>query len=108
MAKRKGERSIPFLLTDARVHSNRREVTLPEELVQLGGTEGALDENDDLVKLQLVEKFVKLAVLLSFLERDIILLEAVQGQLGVFIDVMLGRVLHEFPADRFDVVRESS
>lgn len=97
---------IPLLLADTRVHSDGREVALPEELVELGGTEGALDENDDLVELQLVEKLVELTVLLALLQRNVVLLETVKGQLGVFVDIVLRGVLHELAADGLDLVRE--
>ena len=87
---------------------DRREVTLAQKLVELGGTESALDEDDDLVELELVEKLVKLAVLLTLLERNVVLLKTVEGQLGVLVDVVLGGVLHELAADRLDLIREGS
>lgn len=88
--------------------SDRREVALAQKLVELGGTESALDENDDLVELQLIEKLVELAVLLTLLKRNVVLLKTVEGQLGVLIDVVLGGVLHELAADRLDLVRQGS
>jgi len=98
---------IPLLLADTRVHGDGGEVTLAQQLVELGGAESALHKDDDLVELQLVEQLVELAVLLALLEGDVVLLETVQRQLGVLVDVMLRRVLHELPADGLDLVRQS-
>ena len=87
--------------------SNGREVALAEELVELGGAQGALDKDDDLVELELVKEFVQLAILLSLFKRNEILLKTVERQLGVLVDEVLGRVLHELPADGLDIVRQS-
>lgn len=95
---------LPLLLADARVNRNGGEVAFAEQLVQFGGTDGALDEDDDLVELQVIEKFVQLSVLLTFLESNKVLLQTVQRQFGVLIDIVLCRVLHEFAADRLDLV----
>ena len=50
--------------------SDGREVALSEELVEFGGTESALDEDDDLVEFQSVEEIVQLSVLLALVESD--------------------------------------
>lgn len=84
--------------------SNRGEVALSEQLVKLGSTDGALDEDDDLVELQIIKQLVELAVLLLLLQLDVVLLETVKSELGVFIDVVLRRVLHELLADRLDLL----
>lgn len=97
---------LPLLLADTRVDSDGREVALAQELVKLRSTQGALDEDDDLVELELIEQLVELAVLLALLQRNAVLLETVQGQLGVLVDVVLGRVLHELLADGLDLVGE--
>lgn len=97
---------LPLLLAHARVDRDGREVAFPKQLVQLRRTQGALDKDDDLVELKLVEKLVQLAVLLVLAELDVVLLETVQGQLGVLVDVVLGRVLHELLADGLDLVRQ--
>ena len=98
--------NLPFLLADARMDRNRGEVALAEKLVKLGSTNSALDEDDDLVELKLVEKLVQFTVLLALLEVDIVLLETVQSQLGVFVDVVLSWVLHELAADGLDLIRQ--
>jgi len=90
------------------MNGDRREVALPQQLVELGGTDSALDEDDDLVKLEIVKQLVQLAILLTLLERNVVLLQAMQSQFGVFVNIVLGRVLHELSADWLDVVRERS
>lgn len=90
---------LPLFLRDAGVDGNGREVALAEELVELGGSESALHEDDDLVELERVEQVVQLPVLLAFGELDVVLLQAVQGKLRLVIDVDLERVPHEFLAD---------
>lgn len=43
--------NLPLLLGDTGVHSNTGEFALVQQLVQLVGTESALDEDDDLVEV---------------------------------------------------------
>eukprot|EP00962_Isochrysis_galbana_P027937 scaffold8791_cov98-Isochrysis_galbana.AAC.6 len=52
-----------------------------QELVERVGPLDRLDEDDHLVELEGVEKLVELPVLLVFSQLDIVLLQAVQGQL---------------------------
>jgi hypothetical protein len=82
------------------VHRNGREVTLAQKPVELGGTDGALDEDDDLVVHQLIEQVVETSVLLGLGEADVVLLKTVQCELGLVIDVNLEGVLHELLAHR--------
>lgn len=86
--------------------SDTGEVALAQKLVELGGTESALDEDDDLVELQLVEEIVELAVLLSLTKLDVVLLKTVEGELGLVVDVDLQRVTHELLADGTGLLRE--
>ena len=88
------------------MHSDRGEVALAQELVQLSSPERALDENDDLVELEFVQEFIELAVLLLLLEGNVVLRQAVERQLSILVDIVLRRVLHELPADGLDLVRE--
>ena len=90
---------VPLLLGNTGVDGDTGEVALAQKLVKLGGTEGALDEDDDLVELQLVEEVVELAVLLGLTELDVVLLETVEGELGLVVNVDLQRVTHELLAD---------
>lgn len=89
------------------MHGNGWEVALSKELVQLGSTDGALDENDDLVELEIIKKLIQLSVLLALLQLDVVLLQTVQSELGVFIDIVLCGVLHELAADGLDGLGES-
>jgi hypothetical protein len=59
-------------------------------LIRLGLIEPL--KNPYLVKLQDVQKLEQLSVLLRVLELDVVLLEAVQGQLGLVVDVDLHRL----------------
>jgi len=95
-----------LLLGHAGVDSDGGEVALAQELVEFSSTLGALDKDDDLVELELVQKIIKLTVLLTLFQLDIILLKTVEGELGVLINIVLGRVLHELLADGLDIVRQ--
>ena len=90
---------IPLLLRDTRVDGDTGEVALAQKLVELGGTESALDEDDDLVEFQLVKEVVELAVLLGLAKLDVVLLETMEGELGLVVHVDLQRVTHELLAD---------
>ena len=71
----------PLLLRKTRMHRNARETTLPQELVELNCASDALDKDDDLVKVERVEKVVQFAVLLRFLKSEKVLLETMEGEL---------------------------
>lgn len=86
--------------------SNGREVALAQKLVEFGGSECALDEDDDLVELEFIEQFIEFAVLLLLVEFDVVLLKAVEGKLGLIINVDFERVLHKLLADRADLLGE--
>jgi hypothetical protein len=90
---------VPLLLRNTRVDGDTGEVALAQKLVELSGTESALDEDDDLVELQLIEKVVELTVLLSLTKLDVVLLETVEGELSLVVNVNLQRVTHELLAD---------
>lgn len=98
--------NLPFLLADARVNSNTGEVAVAEELIQSGCAHGALDENDDLVELQAVEKLVELAVLLLLTQFDVVLLKTVEGELRLVVNVDFEWVAHELLADRANFLRQ--
>jgi len=90
------------------VNGNTWKVALRQQSVQLRCSLGALDEDDDLIELQLVEEVIQLPVLLFLVEFDIVLLETVQGELGLVIHIDLERRLHKLLANRSDLLRESS
>lgn len=95
---------VPFFLTNARVNRNRREVALAQKLVKFGGSEGALDEDDDLIELKFVEQLIELAVLLLLIKLDVELLKTVEGKFGLVINVDFEGVLHELLANRSDLL----
>jgi len=101
-------RCLPLLLADTGVYSNTGKVTFAQQLVQFVGTQGTLDEDNDLVELQIVEEVVQLAVLLGLTELNVVLLKTVEGKLSVIVDVNFQRIPHELLADRSDLLRESS
>jgi hypothetical protein len=68
------------------MYGNAREATLSQQLVELDGAHDALDKDDDLVKVERVEKVVKLAVLLRLFESDKVLLKTMKSELGLGID----------------------
>ena len=85
------------------MNADAREVARHKELVQLNRASHRLHENDDLrysrlatgitltqyaylVELEGIEELVQLPVLLGFLKLDVVLLETVQGELGLVID----------------------
>ena len=49
---------LPFLLADAGVNRNGREVAVLQKLVKFGCTKGTLNEDDCLVELKLIEQLV--------------------------------------------------
>mmetsp|Transcript_5810 Transcript_5810/g.12664 ORF Transcript_5810/g.12664 Transcript_5810/m.12664 type:complete len:340 (+) Transcript_5810:682-1701(+) len=80
------------------MNRDRREVALLKQLVELDGALNRLYEDNHLVELERIEQLVELAVLLVLGQLDVVLLEAVQGELGI-VHVDLHRVLHELLAD---------
>jgi hypothetical protein len=79
------------------------EVLLAENLSELLGVLDRLDEDDDLVELQLVQKVYEFSDLILVFKHNIVLLESVQGQLALVFNEDFSLVLHEFAADQFDV-----
>ena len=90
------------------MHSNTGEAALAQQLVKLIRTESALNEDDDLVKLEAVQQVVKLTVLLRVTELDVVLLETMQSELGVVVHINFQRVSHELLANGSDLLREGS
>ena len=67
----------------------------PNDLVEFLGMLLLLGEDDNLVELEIIKQLDELPDLLVVVELDIVLLEAVQGQLGLVVDVQLEWVLAE-------------
>ena len=57
-----------------------------EELVEVRAALHGLDEDDHLVEHERVEEVVELAVLLRLGQLDVVLDEAVEGELGLVVD----------------------
>ena len=95
---------IPLLLADTRVDRSTREVALAEKPIEFRAALSRTDKDDDLVELQAVEKIVQFAVLLTLIELDVELLQAVQGQLLLVVHVDLERILHELLAHTTDLL----
>lgn len=74
-------------LGKGRVDADGGEVALLEKGVELGCALDRLDKDTDLVELEVVEEVVELAVLLAFLELEVVLLETMEGELGLVVDV---------------------
>lgn len=88
--KSKRQSSVePLGLIHLTIRGDGGEVLLVKQLVKHVGTRDALDEDDDLVELEVVEEVDELAVLGLLLELDEVLLEAVEGELGAIVDVDL-------------------
>lgn len=90
------------------MYCNGWEVAVDKNVVQLRTADSTPNEDDDLVEGKGVEQVIELSVLLGFAELDIVLVEPMKGQLGLVVHEQLGRILHEFSADRADLLRESS
>lgn len=65
------------------------EVALSQESVELIRSVDGFDKDADLVELELIEQVVQLSVLSVLGQLDVVLLETVQGELGLVIDVNL-------------------
>jgi len=96
-----------LLLTDSRVKCDTGEVAFTEQLVQLGRSKGALDEDDDLVELETVQQVVELPILLAFTQPNGVLLKTVEGELGFVVDEDLERISHELSANGSDLLGKS-
>mmetsp|Transcript_21625 Transcript_21625/g.37103 ORF Transcript_21625/g.37103 Transcript_21625/m.37103 type:complete len:220 (-) Transcript_21625:1322-1981(-) len=81
-----------LLLLHARVDADAGEVALCQQPVQFVGARHLRDEDHHLVEFQRVEQVVELAVLLGLAQLDVVLLQPVQGELGVVVHVDLHRL----------------
>ena len=98
---------LPLLLAHTRVDCNGWEFAFTQELVEFGGSDCALDENDDLVELELIKQLIEFSVLLLFVQLDVVLLKTVKCELGLVVDIDLEGILHELLAYGSDFCRES-
>lgn len=100
------EGCLPLFLTDTRVHGNAGEVTFSQQFIEFGGTQSALDEDDDLVEFKAIQEVIQFPILLTLAQLDIVLLQPMQGQFGFVVDIDLEGVAHEFLANRSDFLRQ--
>ena len=77
-----------------------------DDLVKLLGVILRLGENNNLVEFEIVEQLDELLDLLVLVKLHVVLLEAVEVELGVVIDVHFEGVLHEHLADLLGLVRQ--
>jgi hypothetical protein len=75
-----------LLLLETGVDDKRGEVAILEDLVQFDGALDFGNKYDDLVELECIEEIVELLVLLGLLKADVVLLKAVESELGVIVD----------------------
>lgn len=78
-----------FLLIHSPVDSNGREILLNQQLSQSNASLHALDENDDLVEFQDIQKLEQFSILFCILQLAVMLLQTVQSQLGLVVNVNL-------------------
>jgi hypothetical protein len=95
---------LPLLLRDTSVNCFRRNCVFVQDLSQFRRVGNGLNENDDLVEIKGIDQVDEFLDLLVGLELDVVLLQAVQGQLGLILDKYLGWVAHKFAAGIFDVI----
>lgn len=93
---------IPLLLADTRVNCRAGEIAFSQKLVKLVASQCRSHKDDDLVELERIQEIVQLAVLLTFIELDVELLETMQSQLLFVVNVDFQRILHELLADETD------
>ena len=79
---------------------------LVQDLGEFRRVGNRLHENDHLVEVEGVDQVNQLLDLLVGLQLDVVLLQAVQGQLRLVFDEHLRGVAHKFAAGIFDVVRQ--
>lgn len=99
--------NLPLLLVYARVNCNAGEVAIDENIVELGTPNCAPYEDDDLVEGECVEEIIQLSVFLRLAKFDVVLVQTVKSQLGFIINEQLRWVLHEFSADRANLLGKS-
>ena len=88
-----------LILLQVTMNGDRGEVVLPEDGVKHLSTLYTLHENDHLVELQRVEEVDQLLDLLLLLDLQVVLLETMEGQLGLVVNEDLELVAHELATD---------
>lgn len=100
----RGQDHLPLFLSDARVYCNGWEVAVDQNVVQLRAADSTPNKDNDLVERKGVKQVIELPILLGFAELDVVLVETMKGQLGLVVHEQLGGVLHEFSANRANLL----
>jgi len=93
------------LLIKSRVHVDRGEVALIQDLVKEGAALYTLDKDNNLVELEVVQKAIELSGLLVLLELDVVLKETMKSQLAL-VNKDFERRVHESASNVLGVTRE--
>mmetsp|Transcript_84567 Transcript_84567/g.141017 ORF Transcript_84567/g.141017 Transcript_84567/m.141017 type:complete len:338 (+) Transcript_84567:450-1463(+) len=93
------------LLRHPRMNASGGELALAQEVGEGRGPGHRLHKDDHLVELEGIQKVVQLSVLSGIRSLDIVLLQSVEGELGVRVHVDLNWVLHELLGRLTDVLR---
>lgn len=88
------------------MNSDGGEVALAKKLIEFGGSQCALDEDDDLIELKFIKQLIQLSVLLLLIKLDVELLKTVQCEFGLVINKDLKRILHKLLADGSNFLRK--
>tara|TARA_R110002050_G_scaffold264927_2_gene405905 strand:- start:2814 stop:3272 length:459 start_codon:yes stop_codon:yes gene_type:complete len=100
----RGKEKVPLILAKLGGKSNGREVELHKNLVQSLRAVDRGDKDNQLVEIQRIKEIDQLAVLLSFLQLNIILLETMQGELGAVVDEDLEGLKIETPSQSMNIM----
>jgi hypothetical protein len=84
------------------VTCNAGESFVVDHLLESVGVLGLAHEDNDLVEINAVEEFNELLYLLRVFKLDVVLLEAMKGELSIAVNVELEWLLHVEPADVLD------
>ena len=87
---------------------NTGKIAFSEKLIELSGSQGALDEDNDLIELERIQEFVEFPVFFSLTQLDVILLQSMQGKFGLTIDEDHSRMLHELLANWANLLGKGS
>jgi hypothetical protein len=81
-----------LLLLNTSVNTDTREIAFDQQLVQLVGSCNGLYEDDDLVEFERVEEIIQFTILCTLFQSNKVLLETMEGELGLIIDVDFKRL----------------
>mmetsp|Transcript_47826 Transcript_47826/g.71188 ORF Transcript_47826/g.71188 Transcript_47826/m.71188 type:complete len:311 (-) Transcript_47826:910-1842(-) len=97
-----------FLLTHTSMDANGRKVAFCQEAVEFLGTADLGNKNDNLIKLESIQKVIELSILLCFRQLDVVQLQTVQRELRIVIDIDFHRILTKLLANGTNFLGERS